>query len=184
MHYKAKFSKTLDKRSTLIFAANSTAQKLSSSKRYYLTPNLWSRNAARFVALLFSKTQSGGILGCALRHCTSEPIDSRRFVEACRAYEMYSRGHAAVVVPMFRALIMIARVDPHGSVALRSEILCMPFFHLFDFFDLSKCSHRFRLQAQKTIDVTDLSWPKTIPYPLLNDPKPAGYAPQKLKLRP
>ena len=33
-----------------------------------------------------AKPQSGGILGCALRHCTSEPFDSRRFVEACRAY--------------------------------------------------------------------------------------------------
>ena len=35
-----------------------------------------------------AKPQSGGILGCALvgqRHCTSEPLDSRRFVEACRA---------------------------------------------------------------------------------------------------
>ena len=54
-----------------------------------------------------------------------------------------------VVVPMFRALIMIASVDHHGRVALRSEILCMLFFHLFDFFDISKCSDRFRLQAQK-----------------------------------
>ena len=58
-------------------------------------------------------------------------------------------GHAAVVVPMFRALIMIASVDRHGRVALRSEILSMPIFHLFDFFDISKCSHCFRLQAQK-----------------------------------
>ena len=32
-----------------------------------------------------AKPQSGGILGCAQRHCTSEPFDSRRFVEACRA---------------------------------------------------------------------------------------------------
>ena len=59
------------------------------------------------------------------------------------------RGHAAVVVPMFRALIMIASVDRHASAALRNKILCMPFFYLFDFFDISKCSHRFRLQAQK-----------------------------------
>ena len=37
---QAKISKTLDKRSTLIFAANCIEQKLSSSKSYYLTPNL------------------------------------------------------------------------------------------------------------------------------------------------
>ena len=37
---QAKFSKTLDKRSTLILAAYSTEQKLSSSERYYLTLNL------------------------------------------------------------------------------------------------------------------------------------------------
>ena len=86
---RAKISKTLDKRSTLIFAANCTEQKLSSSERYYLTPNLWSRNEARFVALLFSQPQSGGILGCAQRHCTSEPFDCRRFVEACWAYGAY-----------------------------------------------------------------------------------------------
>ena len=93
-----------------------------------------------------AKPQSGGIWGCALRHCTSDPLDSRRFVEACRAYKRTHStlsGHAAVV---------------------RSEILGMPFFYLFNFFDISKCNHRFRLQAQKTIDVTDLSWPKTIHY--------------------
>ena len=55
------------------------------------------------------------------------------------------RGHTAVVVPMFRAQIMIASVDRHGKLALRSEILGIPFFDLFDFFDISKCSHRFRL---------------------------------------
>ena len=59
------------------------------------------------------------------------------------------RGHVAVVVPMFRALIVITSVDRLGSVALRSDILCSPFFHLFDFFDISKCSHRFHFQAQK-----------------------------------
>ena len=37
---QAKISKTLDKRSTLNFAANCTEQKLSSSESYYLTPNL------------------------------------------------------------------------------------------------------------------------------------------------
>ena len=44
-------------------------------------------------SLLFylAKPQPGGILGCDLRHCTSEPFDSRRFVEACRAYGAYSQ---------------------------------------------------------------------------------------------
>ena len=59
------------------------------------------------------------------------------------------RGHVAVVVPMFRALIVIMSVDRLGTVALRSEILCLPFFHLFDFFDISEFSHRFHFQAQK-----------------------------------
>ena len=98
-----------------------------------------------------AKPQSGGISGCALRRCTSEPFDSRRFVEASERTERTHstlRGHAAIVVPMFRVLIMIALVDRHGRVALRSEILGMPFFHLFDFFNILKCSHRFRLQAQ------------------------------------
>ena len=40
------------------------------------------------------------------------------------------RGHDAVVVPMFRAQIMIASVDRHGKLALRSEILSIPFFHV------------------------------------------------------
>ena len=77
-----------------------------------------------------AKPQSGGILGCAQRHCTSEPFDSRRFVEACRASERTHstlRGQAAVVVPMFRALIMIASVHRHGMVALRSEYTVLVF---------------------------------------------------------
>ena len=56
-------------------------------------------------------------------------------------------------MPMFRALIMIMSVDRHGSVALRSEILCMPFIHLFDFFDISNFSHNFAFKHKKTIEV-------------------------------
>ena len=55
-----------------------------------------------------------------MNECTSEPFDSRRFVEACRALERTHctlRYQAAVVVPMFRALIMIALFDRHGRVA-------------------------------------------------------------------
>ena len=53
---RQKICKTLDRRSTLICAANCTEQKLSSSESYYLTPNLEGRNQACFVALLFSRT--------------------------------------------------------------------------------------------------------------------------------
>ena len=55
---------------------------------------------------------------------------------------------------------MIASVDRHGRVALRSEILGMPFFHLFNFFDQNAAT-AFAFKHKKTIDVTDLSWPKT-----------------------
>ena len=82
-----------------------------------------------------AKPQSGGIWGvpwCAQRHCTSEPFDSRRFVETCWALERTHsslRGQAAVVVPMFRALIMlmIASVHRHGRVALRRFAAVSPF---------------------------------------------------------
>ena len=39
-YIQAKISKTLDSVSTLIFAANCTDQKLSSSERYYYNPHL------------------------------------------------------------------------------------------------------------------------------------------------
>ena len=48
---------------------------------------------------------------------------------------------------------MITLVDRHGRVALRSEILCMPFFHLFDFFDISTL----RFQASGDAEI------KTVP---------------------
>ena len=148
VHSGKKISKTLDKRSTLILQQIAQNKNWAHPKTNTL-PRICKAEMQQASLLYYSaKPQSGGILGCALRHCTSEPFDSRRFVEACRAYGAYHstlRGRSA----MFRALIMIASVDRHGRVALRSEILCMPFFHLFDFFDISKCSHRFRLQAQK-----------------------------------
>ena len=61
--HSAKIFQNLDKRSTLIFAANSTEQKLSSSDRHSFQLNLLSRNAGRFPALLFRKPKSGGVLG-------------------------------------------------------------------------------------------------------------------------
>ena len=38
-----------------------------------------------------AKPQSGGVLGCDLRHCTSEPFDFWCCVEACWAYGAYSQ---------------------------------------------------------------------------------------------
>ena len=77
-------------------------------------------------SLLFylAKPQSGSVWDCDLRHCTSEPFDFRRFVEVAERRErthssLRMRGHVAVVVPMFRALIVIRSVDRLGSVALK-----------------------------------------------------------------
>ena len=85
-------------------------------------------------------------------------------------------------MPMFRALIMImiVSVDRLGSVALRSEILCMPFFHLFDIFDISKCSHcflRFSSTKRPLMCPTFLGQKQFVT--AFNDPKPAGYAPRQ-----
>ena len=55
---------------------------------------------------------------------------------------------------MFHALIMIASVDRHGRVALRSVILGMPFFHLFDFLTSQNAAAAFVFKNRKTIDVT------------------------------
>ena len=88
------------------------------------------------------------------------------------------------VVPMFRALILITSVDRLGSVALRSEILSMPFFHLFDFFDISKCSHRFHFQAQKDHGCVRPFLAKNNSLPLLMIQSRQDTHTQKLKLRP
>ena len=94
-------------------------------------------------------TEFGGILGCALRGIARQnhliPDVLSKLADRMERTHSSLRGHAAVVVPMFRAQIMIALVDCHGKLALRSELLGIPFFHLFDFFDISKCSHHFRL---------------------------------------
>ena len=80
-----------------------------------------------------AKPQSGGILGvpwCAQRHCTSEPFDSRRLSKLAERRSVLTVPcvvKAAVVVPMFRALIMIASVHRHGRVALRSEYTVLVF---------------------------------------------------------
>ena len=81
------------------------------------------------VSLLFylAKPQSGGILGCDLRHCTSEPFDSRRFVEACRAYFAYSqyptwsRCRRSADVPRAAANLASSQALPVLKVALDDE---------------------------------------------------------------
>ena len=93
------------------------------------------------------------------------------------------RGNAAVVVPMLHTLIMIASVDRHGRVALRSEIHGIPFIHLFDFSTSQNAATAFVFKHKKTIDVTDLSWPKQF-VTTFNDPKPAGYAPPRTETMP
>ena len=97
-------------------------------------------------------------MGCALRQNHSIPEVLSKLAERTRT----ERTHAAVVVPMFSALIMFASVDRHGRVAIRSEILSMPFVLIFS--TSQNVATAFVLKHKKTIDVTDLSWPKTIRY--------------------
>ena len=92
------------------------------------------------------------------------------------------QGHAAIIVPMFRVLILIVLVDRHGRAGLRSEILCMPFFHLLIYSTFQSAATAFVFKYQKTIGVTDLFGQKQF-VTAFNDPKPTGYTPQKLKLR-
>ena len=150
--------------------AHSFLQQIAQNKNWAhpkatTSPRICKVEMQRASLLYYSaKPQSGRIWGCALRHCTSEPFDSRRFVEACRAYSLYpawSRCRRSGDVP---------RTD-HDRVgwspwqmALRSEILGIPFFHLFDFSTSQNAATAFAFKHKKTIDVTDLFWPKTICY--------------------
>ena len=93
-----------------------------------------------------AKPQSGGILGY---------VRTIRFPTFCRSLPSVGAYSQYFAWSRCRRSADIPRAD-HDRVswspwqaALRSEILDMPFFHLFDFFGISKCSHRFRLQAQK-----------------------------------
>ena len=113
-----------------------------------------------------AKPQSGGILGCALRHCQqnhSIPDVLSKLAERTGAYSLYAWSGYRRSADVPRADHDIALVDRHGRVALRSEILCMPFFHLFDF-STSQNAAAFIFKHKKIIDVTDLFWPKTIRY--------------------
>ena len=75
------------------------------------------------------------------------------------------RGHVPVVVPMFRALIAITSVDHLGSVALRSEIHAARHSSICLIFSTSQnVATAFIFKHKTTIDVSDLSWPKTIRY--------------------
>ena len=116
-----------------------------------------------------AKPQSGGILGCALRHCTSEPFDSRRFVEACLAYgassqyPAWSRCRRSADVP--RADHDRGWLPWKGGFKERdTQHANLPFVWFFRHLKmqppLSSSS------TKKTIDVTDLSWPKTIRFRL------------------
>ena len=105
---------------------------------------------------------SWGVPNVIVRQNHSIPDVLSKLAERTERTHSTLRGHAAVVVPMLCALIMIALVDRHGRVALRSEILSMQFFHLFDFSTSQNAATAFVFKHKKTIDVTDLSWPRTI----------------------
>ena len=87
---QAKISKNLDKRSTLILQQIAQNKNRAHPKDTTL-PRIYEVEM-QHASFLFhlAKPQSGGHLWCALRHCMSEPIDSRRFVEACPAYGAYT----------------------------------------------------------------------------------------------
>ena len=110
------------------------------------------RNAARFVALSFSKTQIWWHFWVCLRHCTSEPFDSRRLSKLAEA--ILQRKHCVVTLP---------------SSACHSFICLI-------FSTSQNAATAFVFKHKKTIDVTDLSWPKTMRH-RFQWPK-AGYAPQ------
>ena len=87
---QAKISKTLDKRSTLILQQIAQNKNRAHPKDTTL-PRIYEVEMEHTSLLFYlAKPQSGGHLGCALRHCMSEPFDSRRFVEACPAYGAYT----------------------------------------------------------------------------------------------
>ena len=110
------------------------------------------RQFTKFISLLkfpglqySAKPQCGGILGVSyviVRQNHSIPNVLSKLAERTEHTHSTLHGRCADVPR--------ADHDRAGSrVALRIEILCMPFFHLFDFLDISKCRHRFRFPAKK-----------------------------------
>ena len=115
-------------------------------------------------SLLFhlAKPQSGGVLGCA----TSLYVRTIRFPTFCWS------------LPSVRSVLSA------WSCCCRSDILCSPFYHLFDFFDISKCSHRFHFQAQNDHWCVRPFLAKNNSLPLLMIQSRQDTHTQKLKLRP
>ena len=68
-----------------------------------------------------------------------------------------------VVVPMFRALIMIASVDAHGRVAKYMYSACYSSICLI-FSTSQNAATAFVFKHKKSIDITDFSWTNTIRY--------------------
>ena len=124
----------------------------------------------QYVSLLYfsAKPQSGEILGCALRHCTPEPFDSRRFAEACRAYRAYSQYPAW---SRYRRSGNFPHADhdrfgwspwQFGYKEWETLHAILPFVWLF--WLLKNAATAFVFKHKKTIDATDISWPKTVRY--------------------
>ena len=134
--------------------------------------------------------QSGGILGCALVCPTSLYVRTIRFPTFCRSLPSvgaYSQYHAWSGC---RRSADVPRADHdrvgsspwQGGFKERVYCACLPSICLI----FSTCKYAataFNFEHKKTINVTDLSWPKHFVI-AFNDPKPAGYATPKLKLRP
>ena len=138
-----------------------------------------------------AKPQSGGILRRALVCPTSLYVRTIRFPTFCRslpsvgAYSQYPAWSGCrVVVPMFRALIMIASVHRHGRVALRSEYTVLVFLPFVWFF------RHVNMQPPLSTSSTKrpLMWPTFLDQKhfviAFNDPKPAGYATPKTETTP
>ena len=164
---QAKISKTLDKRSTLILQQIAQNKNRAHPKDTTL-PRIYEveRQHTSFLFYL-AKPQSGGHLWCALRHCMSEPFDSRRFVEACPAYGAYTVYPA---LPRCRCSADVLRADHDRRLIAMAAWLsgtrysACPSSTCLIFSTSQNAATAFVFKHNKNIDVTDLSWQKTICY--------------------
>ena len=120
-----------------------------------------------------AKPQSGGIFGCALVCPTSLYVRTIRFPTFCRSLpsvEAYSQYRAW---SSCRRSADVPRADHdrvgsspwQGGFKERVYCACLPFICLI----FSTCKYAataFNFKHKKTINVTDLSWPKTFRYRL------------------
>ena len=140
-----------------------------------------------------AKPQSGGILGCALRHCTSEPTFSlskirfppfSRSLASVKTYSQYPAwSHCRRSADIPRADHDRVGWSPwQGGFNLRSDILRMPFFHLLGFSTSQNAATAFVFQHKKTIEVTFLGQNNSLPLLLIQSRQ--NMQPPKLEIRP